>query len=335
MGESSIVALLDSQGRSVVLDDRKMRLLTEPWKNQGRNILELLLETHKLRAFYYLLDVLVCAYFNRDTWERWRKFSWARWRKFSKAKMRFIREVFGFHFRGVEISCKDLTFRFDIDELGSGVMQRTGGAGSMILECVRQIVGCNQYNVSSETIRGKVVMDIGANIGVFSFLAARLGAEKVIAFEPVNSTCEILKRNIELNNLQNKVLPVNKALGDKVGRGQINYVGGGDDTATLDPTLESYSRVGSLKQECEITTVDALLSEHQTGTSFMKIDSEGSEKKVIIGARETIRASKPLLSICAYHHADDVEEIPRLVLSIRDDYRCELLERAERVLYFF
>ena len=67
----------------------------------------------------------------------------------------------------------------------------------------------------------------------------------------------------------------------------------------------------------------------------MKIDSEGLEKEIIMGARETIGASKPLLSICAYHHPGDVEAIPRLVLSIRDDYKYELLERFERVLYFF
>jgi FkbM family methyltransferase len=305
---------LDSQGRGVELHDRQMRLLTEAWRSQPRNILELLLETHKLRAFYRLLDVLVCANFRGP-------------RKFSKARMRFIWEVFGFHFRIIDISCKDLTFTFDVDELEVDMQFITGA--------IRNIVGCNQYNVSSETIKGKVVMDIGANLGVFSLLVARMGAEKVIAFEPVNATYEILKRNIELNGLQGIIFPVNKALGDKAGRGQISYVVAGDDRATLDPTFESYSRVGSLTQECEITTADELLSEQQTGTSFVKIDSEGSEKKIIIGAREVIRTSKPLLSICAYHHEDDVEEILRLVLSIRDDYRCELLERPERVLYFF
>ena len=322
--EGQIVALLDGKGKRIVLDDGKMRLVKEPWKSHPRTILELLLKSHSLHSFHYLLDVLVCECFNTgDVSERWSRLS--------RAKARFLRDVLGFDFRGAEVLCEGFTFRFfrfDIDQ----VEQIMGYIPTSFL---RRIVRCNQYNISQETIRGKVVMDIGANVGVFSLLAARMGAEKVIAFEPVNSTYEILKRNIEINDLQDVILPVNEALGDKIGRGRIRYRFDGDDSATLDPNFGSYQRVGSLEQECEITTVDEFLSRQKRDISFVKIDSEGLEKEIIVGARETIGASKPLLSVCAYHHPDDVEAIPRLVLSIRDDYKYELLERSEKVLYFF
>lgn len=54
--------------------------------------------------------------------------------------------------------------------------------------------------------------------------------------------------------------------------------------------------------------------------TFIKMDIEGSEAKAITGAKETILKWHPRLAICVYHKGADFIEIPRLVLSIRNDY---------------
>lgn len=69
---------------------------------------------------------------------------------------------------------------------------------------------------------------------------------------------------------------------------------------------------------------------------FIKIDTEGAERQIIKGAKETIKKFKPKMAIAAYHFPDDKEKIPELVLSIRDDYKYRLLNRfGEDILFFF
>lgn len=70
------------------------------------------------------------------------------------------------------------------------------------------IIRHNQYNLSKKNVKNKIVIDAGANAGFFSIYAAKLGAKKVYAFEPVTETYEILKRNISLNKLENVIIPI-------------------------------------------------------------------------------------------------------------------------------
>ncbi len=60
-------------------------------------------------------------------------------------------------------------------------------------------------------------LDVGANIGSYSILAASIGA-KCIAFEPVPTTYEHLLENINLNGFRNFIDARNVAIGDKKGR---------------------------------------------------------------------------------------------------------------------
>jgi FkbM family methyltransferase len=67
---------------------------------------------------------------------------------------------------------------------------------------------------------GNIVIDIGANIGVFALYAARCKAKKVYAFEPNSESYQLLLRNIELNNLPETILAFQSAIykndGEKV-----------------------------------------------------------------------------------------------------------------------
>lgn len=70
-----------------------------------------------------------------------------------------------------------------------------------------------------------VIFDIGANIGNHSiYWCIRRNVSKIYAFEPVRDTFEILKRNIELNGLRDKVVLHNIGLSDRRGEaGYVNY----------------------------------------------------------------------------------------------------------------
>jgi len=72
--------------------------------------------------------------------------------------------------------------------------------------------------------------------------------------------------------------------------------------------------------------------------SYIKMDVEGWESKVIEGAKNTIKEYKPTLAVCVYHKCNDLWAIPEQVLSIRDDYKIYLRHYTEgiteTVMYF-
>jgi len=59
----------------------------------------------------------------------------------------------------------------------------------------------------------KVVIDIGAHIGLFTLAAIRSGAEKIYAFEPEASNFELLCHNMEINGYKERVICINKGVG--------------------------------------------------------------------------------------------------------------------------
>jgi len=124
---------------------------------------------------------------------------------------------------------------------------------------------------------GQTVVDVGANIGCFTLLAARLVGPKgrVVAFEPDPNNLTRLQRNIALNQLKNvTVLP--NAVGDRTA--SVDLFGGGsslfpslfdkvDDRQ--DPTLRgkvSMIALADALEMCQIARVD-----------YLKLDCEGAE----------------------------------------------------------
>lgn len=65
--------------------------------------------------------------------------------------------------------------------------------------------------------------------------------------------------------------------------------------------------------------------------SFIKMDIEGAEVKALAGAKETIATNHPKLAVSVYHNGSDLWQIPRQVLSVRDDYMLYLRHYTEGV----
>lgn len=80
---------------------------------------------------------------------------------------------------------------------------------------------------------GMIVYDIGSYIGYYSLLFARLGASTVFSFDPDVYNQKCLKRNIELNNANSRIIIVPFAVGDTTG--QQNFVGGVQWIITFSP----------------------------------------------------------------------------------------------------
>jgi FkbM family methyltransferase len=145
---------------------------------------------------------------------------------------------------------------------------------------------------------GSVLYDVGANMGFYSLLAARQGAQ-VFAFEPDIQNAASLERHASLNLLGAKIAVIRAAVFSTTGfvalepadsaRGHGNaHVG--INTESLNPTV---------KVPC--TTLDDFAREHILPDTI-KIDVEGAESKVLEGAEKLFTHTRPLL-ICEVHDA--------------------------------
>ena len=55
--------------------------------------------------------------------------------------------------------------------------------------------------------------------------------------------------------------------------------------------------------------------------TFIKMDIEGSEYQALLGAKQIIKEKVPKLAISVYHNPEDIVQIPRLILSLRKEYK--------------
>ena len=171
---------------------------------------------------------------------------------------------------------------------------------------------------------GDLVVDVGANLGLFSALACSKGC-RVLAFEPLPINVEYLVKLQQLNPKFDLNI-VRKALSNYVGEANLfNHdrdLGGGTIMSEIvDQNQRAQPGRAMTTQLVEVTTLDQYYQENSiTGCDFIKADIEGAEVAMIEGARKTIQEHKPKLSICTYHHVDDKAILKYLIHSIRPDY---------------
>lgn len=141
-----------------------------------------------------------------------------------------------------------------------------------------------EYNfdiIKQHSSQKNIFIDVGANVGGFSVKMARY-FRKVYAYEPQPFNFEGLKRNIELNEIEN-VVAHNIAVGNKhQAKVSMDNFGGG-------AKIKDYA--GDITM---IRLDDVFFAE---GVSIIKIDTEGHEEQVIRGAFKLINEQKPLLLI--------------------------------------
>lgn len=151
--------------------------------------------------------------------------------------------------------------------------------------------------VFSQSVRpGAVVLDVGAQFGYFSLLAGKLAGPRghVIAVEPVIDNLDLLRRNVELNSLGDRIEIESRGLSDC------------HETLSMFIYQESDShalyRSPDAKVRDEIA-VELIPGDELTGgkpVDVIKIDVEGHEERVLRGLQDTIAVSRGLVLIVEY-----------------------------------
>ena len=141
---------------------------------------------------------------------------------------------------------------------------------------------------------GATLFDIGANIGLYSLLAAKKGL-KVVAFEPESQNFAVMNANVYLNSLADRMMALNLALSD---RNALDYLYmpvfstgtafnqfGVAPQGTADPFRNGF------KQAVFAYTMDAFTEKFSEFVpTHIKIDVDGIEAKIIEGAARTLES---------------------------------------------
>ena len=145
----------------------------------------------------------------------------------------------------------------------------------------------------------KLTLDIGANTGKYTQLILDETKSNVISFEPLKEAFKDLK-NIE------KVYPerlkaFNYAVGDKNEYLDLNTSNSKSEKASFSKDTDKltfYEQENSIKINTEVITLDSFFKNNpklidEKELDFIKIDTEGFELEVIIGAKNLIEKKKP------------------------------------------
>jgi FkbM family methyltransferase len=148
-----------------------------------------------------------------------------------------------------------------------------------------------------ETGPGDVVLDIGANVGIFAVRQALRGA-CVYAFEPNPEAFSRLRSNVEANLLPGAVATYHKAVGISPGRAALRR-----SNATVATRV-----VPDAGTEIEVVTLDQIVTElGLDAVSLLKLDVEGAEVDILRGGGYALRVVKRVVMEC--HSPDLLREV--------------------------
>lgn len=139
--------------------------------------------------------------------------------------------------------------------------------------------------------KGGTIFDVGANIGLHSVLFSRWVGQngKVFSFEPVPDTRDLLLETLALNKAFD-VAVIDEALSDKVGKMPIQIFPREHSVwnSLGHPVFEGIKPIKSV--EIATNTLDNFCkTKNISKIDFLKIDVEGFEKFVFLGAREMLK----------------------------------------------
>lgn len=155
-------------------------------------------------------------------------------------------------------------------------------------------------DIRSRIGEGKVIIDIGANIGNHSIFFGKIcKAKKVFSFEPQCKVFDVLKKNININELENIVSLYNIGLGSEEKKVSLEVI----DEKNCGSNKLNLDKSGNI----DVKLLDDIVEER---IDLIKIDVEGMELEVLKGAKNILSKYKPIL----YIEAATKEELEKIYI---------------------
>ena len=188
-----------------------------------------------------------------------------------------------------------------------------------LLLSINEIYEKNETNYFKKVVnKGDIIIDVGANIGYYTLLFARLvGSDgKVYSFEPDPRNCKLLEKNVNENNYKNIILE-KKAVSDKTEKCKF-YLH--EDTVG-NSIQESNAKLHS-EIEIESVALDDYFETKSLNPDFIKIDIEGYEFNALKGMELFLKSNNKVQIMLEYNpKTKDVYDIePLKVFDFLDEF---------------
>lgn|GEM_PF-3045228 len=186
-------------------------------------------------------------------------------------------------------------------QTGDGIFLSGSLRTNTLLKCV-YLTGCYEPTLTAYLKRrirpGDLFLDIGANSGHFSLLAAKLGSE-VISVEASPANCRLFSANVDANDFGSRIRLVEAAASDQVGRIELqeNWFNGMFSTTCSQPFW--YLRPFAKRIVVPAVKMDDVAEQADLARiRFVKIDVEGAELTVLHGLNNLIGSHGTEIEFC-------------------------------------
>jgi len=188
-----------------------------------------------------------------------------------------VKSSFGFWYVGNVLDTADISYGI----LNNGLVEEN--ETNLVVKILRELI--KRKNIC--------FYDIGANTGYYGILSGYIGKGKIksYSFEPVKEFCNCLRESIHLDRLEDIIKIFNLALGNKNNKENL-YLSGSGSTFNRD----FVGKTNPIKRMVEMKKLDDVIREKNLEKpDFIKIDVEGFEYNVLLGAEKVIKGSLPIL----------------------------------------
>ena len=195
---------------------------------------------------------------------------------------------------------------------------------------VNEIIEPVETKLFNDIIKnGEVLVDVGANIGYFTLLMAKLTGPKgkIFSFEPENNNFELLNKNVKCNNYQNIVLE-KKGVSDHNGSNKFFLSSKNTGMHSLQKINDDVKeiKIDVIKLDDYFTTLGLIKK-----ISFIKIDVEGAEFQVLNGMKMILKNDNlKLLIEFIPEHLEKHGTNPSDVLKILENNNFKLYQINEK-----
>lgn len=170
-------------------------------------------------------------------------------------------------------------------------------------------------------IRQGDIIDVGASFGDSSVMLSKYTDHKVHAFEIETINFKKLEKTITANNLEEKIIPINKGLSSLNKTWGVNSQKSGSHL--IDGNKEKSNSF------CETTTLDHYVLEKGINIGLIKVDVEGHEMQFLKGATEVIKTQKPSMIISIYHSAEDFFGVKPFIEQLVPEYHFKIFKSKD------